>query len=138
MLETSISELHAAVIRLTQVIEAGLNHVNAPAAPTPAPAPAPVIYAAPAPVVPVFAAPTPAPAAAMPPPPVFAAPPAGALPFSDGPSLISYTMGVYKAIGPAKGAGLQQVLTDLGVVNLTDVKPEQYATFYTRVEALKG
>ena len=140
MLETALSELQAAVIRLTQVIEAGITHVNAPVAAAPAvvpqaPAPTapPVPVATQAPVViPVFTA------AAMPPPPVFAAPPAGALPFSDSASLVSYVMGVYKAIGPTKGAGIQNVLTSLGVVNLTDVKPEHYAAFYAGVEALKG
>jgi hypothetical protein len=146
MLETSISELQAAVIRLTQVIEAGLAHVNTPAAPAPAavvpPAPAPVAALPVAPaapvVVPVFTAPA---APMMPPPPVFASAPAAAaptLPFSDSTSLVAYVMGVYKAIGPQKGAGIQNVLTSLGVVNLTDVKPDQYAAFYAGVEALKA
>ena len=130
MLETSISELQAAVIRLTQVIELGLQHVNAPSpVATPVVAPAPV-------VIPVFTAPA---APVMPPPPVFAsAPAAPVLPFTDSNSLVSYVMGVYKAIGPVKGAGIQNVLTSLGVVNLTDVKPEMYAAFYAGVEALKG
>ena len=115
MLETSISELQAAVIRLTQVIELGLQHVNAPSpVATPVVAPAPVVI------------------------PVFTAPAAPVLPFTDSNSLVSYVMGVYKAIGPVKGAGIQNVLTSLGVVNLTDVKPEMYAAFYAGVEALKG
>ena len=76
----------------------------------------------------------------MPPPPVFTSAPAApsALPFTDGASLVSYVMGVYRQIGPAKGAGIQNVLTSLGAVNLTDVKPEQYAAFYAGIEALKG
>ena len=140
MLETALSELQAAVIRLTQVIEHGIANVSTI---TPTPAPIPTLPPTPAPtpapvVIPVFTAPPVAAPAAMPPPPVFAAPPAGALPFTDGPSLIAYTMGVYKTIGPAKGAGIQDVLSSLDVVNLTDVKPKQYAAFYAGVEALKG
>ena len=133
MLETSISELRVAVIALTQAIENMRTGVATPPvtiAPvaTPAPTPAPV-------VIPVFTAPA---APVMPPPPVFAsAPAAPALPFTDSNSLVAYVMGVYKAIGPVKGAGIQNVLTSLGVVNLTDVKPEMYAQFYAGVEALK-
>lgn len=108
-----------------------------------APAPVPV---APAPVAPAPIAPTPEPVApvatapVMPPPPVFTSAPAApsALPFTDGASLVSYVMGVYRQIGPAKGAGIQDVLTSVGAVNLTDVKPEQYAAFYAGIEALKG
>ena len=133
MLETAISELQAAVIRLTQTIEAGL--IGTKPASTPAPTPTPT----PAPLVIPTLIPQPA-AAAMPPPPTFAVPVAtpGALPFTDSASLVAYVMGVYKAIGPTKGAGIQQVLTSLGVVNLTDVKPEHYAQFYAGIEALKA
>lgn len=76
----------------------------------------------------------------MPPPPVFTSATAApsALPFTDGASLVSYVMGVYRQIGPAKGAGIQDVLTSVGAINLTDVKPEQYAAFYAGVEALKA
>src|SRR5574343_324452 len=85
--------------------------------------------AAPAPVAPV-----------MPPPPVFTSAPAApaAVPFTDSASLVAYVMGVYRQIGPTKGAGSQDVLTSVGAVNLTDVKPEQYAAFYAGIEALKG
>ena len=110
--------------------------------PSVAPAPAVVPAAPPAAPVPVV---TPAPVVAaapiMPPPPVFAtAPtPAGdALPFSGSTSLVSYVMGVYRQIGAAKGAGIQNVLTSLGASNLTDVKPEQYAAFHAGIEALKA
>ena len=96
----------------------------------PAPAPAPV---AAAPVMP-----------AMPAPPSFAAPAlapvapaAPAVPFSDGQGLIAYVMDAYKSMGPTKGAGIQGVLTSIGVANINDVKPEQYGTLYAGVEALK-
>lgn len=76
----------------------------------------------------------------MPPPPVFTSEPAtpAALPFTDSASLVAYVMGVYRQIGPAKGAGIQNVLTSVGATNLTDVKPEQYAAFHAGIEALKG
>src|SRR5574343_353648 len=90
--------------------------------------------AAPAPVAVAPAAPV------MPPPPVFTSAPAApaAVPFTDSASLVAYVMGVYRQIGPTKGAGIQDVLTSVGAVNLTDVKPEQYAAFYAGIEALKG
>ena len=148
MLETSISELCAAVVTLTQVIQSINSSVSsAPLTPiaTPAPTPAPVVIpvftAPPAPVAPV-AAPVMPPAAVMPPPPVFAVPvaPVGApvLPFTDGPSLVAYVMRSYKEMQPTKGARIQNVLASMGCQNLTDVKPEQYAAFYMEIETLKA
>src|SRR5574343_295967 len=94
-----------------------------------APAPDPTPIAAPVAAAPV-----------MPPPPVFTSEPAtpAALPFTDSASLVAYVMGVYRQIGPAKGAGIQNVLTSVGATNLTDVKPEQYAAFHAGIEALKA
>lgn len=89
----------------------------------------------------VVSAPVVAAAPVMPPPPVFTsapAPAATALPFSDSTSLVAYVMGVYRQIGAAKGAGIQNVLASLGASNLTDVKPEQYAAFHAGIEALKA
>jgi hypothetical protein len=108
------------------------------------PAAAPVAAQAPAPVAAPVAAPAPAPAGIMPPPPVFAAPPpptpaapAAAAPFSDQKGLIDYVMGAYKALGPQKGAQIQNVLVGMGCTNINDVKPEQYGALYAAVEALK-
>lgn len=134
-LEAKIDALTIAVQALTvAMLEA--NNV-APAAPVvnPAPAPAP----APAPV----AAPAPAAAApAMPAPPTFqpapAAPAPTGAPFSDPKGLIDYVMSAYKALGPQKGAQIQQVLTGLGYGNINDVKPEHYGALHAGVEALKG
>ena len=110
------------------------------AAPTVAAAPAPVAVApAPAPVAaPVPVAP---PVVAMPAPPTFTAPPPAAptaAPFSDAKGLMDYVMSAYKALGPQKGAQIQQVLTGLGVSTINEVKPEQYAALFAGVEALKG
>lgn len=127
-LENKIQELTEAVSRL-------IDALNEPIARQPA-------TVAPAPV-PVQAAPvaSPAPAAAMPAPPSFVAPaPAAAAgaPFSDGKGLIDYVMTAYKALGAAKGAQIQNVLTSLGYQNINDVKPDHYAALYQGVEALKG
>jgi hypothetical protein len=106
-------------------------------------APAPVAAPVPAPA-PVVAAPVAAPAPVMPPPPTFSAPPVAApaapaaAPFTDQKSLITYVMGAYSALGPQKGAQIQTVLTSLGCTNINDVKPEQYATLFAGVEALKA
>lgn len=104
---------------------------HAPAVVSAAPPAAPIPVAPPAPVV--------AAAPVMPPPPVFVTGlSASALPFNDANTLVSYVMGVYRQIGAAKGAGIQNVLTSLGASNLTDVKPEQYAAFHAGIEALKA
>lgn len=112
----------------------------APAAPV-AKAPEPVVVA-PEPVAAPVAAPT-VTVTEMPAPPVFTAPapvaaaPAAAIPFNDGKSLVDYVMGVYRTIGPAKGAGIQGVLTQLGYQNINDVNPAHYAALYAGIEALK-
>jgi hypothetical protein len=143
-LELKIEALTQAVIALTAKLES--SNV-APAAPV-APAPAPVVQVAPVvesprvatPVVesaPVVAAPQ------MPAPPAFVAPApapapvANGAPFSDGKGLIDYVMGAYKALGAAKGAQIQGVLTGLGYSNINDVKPEHYGQLFAGVEALK-
>jgi hypothetical protein len=132
-LELKIEALTAAVIALTAKLES--SNVSAPA--PVAPAPAPVVQAAAAPVAaPVAAAPV------MPAPPAFVAPApapvASGAPFSDGKGLIDYVMGAYKALGPQKGAQIQNVLTGMGYQNINDVKPEHYATLFAGVEALKA
>lgn len=126
-LENKIEALTAAVIALTAKLES--SNV-APAAPV-APAPAPVVQAAPVaapamPAPPAFVAPVPAPA-----------PVATGAPFSDGKGLIDYVMASYKTLGSAKGAQIQNVLTQLGYQNINDVKPEHYNALFAGVEALK-
>jgi len=144
-IEAKIEALTAAVTALT----AQMQSSNVTAATPVAPAPAPVVQAAPAPVaapvpVPVVVPASVAAAPAMPAPPSFIAPapvaapaPTGA-PFTDGKGLIDYVMSAYKALGPQKGAMIQNVLVNLGYQNINDVKPEHYAALHTGVEALKG
>ena len=135
-LEAKIDALTVAVQALTvAMLEQKNVAVPAPVAQAPIAAPAPVAAPAPAPA-PVAAAP------AMPAPPAFVAPvaapaPSGA-PFADGKGLIDYVMSAYKALGPQKGAQIQNVLTGLGYQNINDVKPEHYGALYQGVEALKG
>ena len=127
-IEQNLAALTAAIAELTAALRA--NQTGTATVPqTPVPV-APVAQA------PVFQAP----AAQMPAPPSFAAPvvqQASAVPFSDGQGLIAYVMDAYKSMGPTKGAGIQGVLTSIGVANINDVKPEQYGTLFAGVEALK-
>lgn len=136
-LEDAIETLRLAIQELTATLK------SAPPNPqtTPSPALAAVIAPSAAPIATVTAAPT------MPPPPDFLnmglpAPAAPAAPFGDAAGLATYAMTAYKSIAETKGAGkaaeIQQVLKGLGVVNLIDVKPEQYGAFYAGVEALKA
>ena len=118
-----IEALTAAVVALTAKLESGAAPVAVPAH-----SPAPVVVAPAAPAMP--APPTFAPVA---PAPVVPA----AAPFTDQKGLIDYVMSSYKALGPQKGAQIQQVLVSLGCSNINDVKPEQYAALFAGVEALK-
>ena len=138
-LELEIQKLTDAVQELTGAIETLMQRPVAEpvAAPVAAPAPAPVVEA-PAPVV----APAPVAAPVMPAAPTFeppapAAPAANKAPFTDGKGLITYVMDVYKQLGAEKGAGIQGVLTEMGLTNVNDVRPTEYDTFFAKVEALK-
>ena len=124
-LELEIQKLTDAVQELTGAIETLMQRPVAE--PVAAPAPAPVVEA-PAPVMP--AAPTFE-------PPAPAAPAASKAPFTDGKGLITYVMDVYKQLGAEKGAGIQGVLTEMGLTNVNDVRPTEYDTFFAKVEALK-
>jgi hypothetical protein len=157
MNDTTIQMIAQAIIANTKVIQSlieALPHdaktavaevvtVSAPA--FVAPTPTPVVQAAPVVVAaPVVAAPVVAAAPAMPAPPSFVAPAPvvqvpvqGGAPFSDGKGLIDYVMGAYKALGAAKGAGIQNVLVGLGYQNINDVKPEHYGALFAGIEALK-
>ena len=62
----------------------------------------------------------------------------GDAPFADHAALMTFVMDNYKALGPIKGAKIQDVLTSVGVKNINEVKPEHYAAIKAGVEALKG
>lgn len=146
MIEHKLEALTAAINALVAVLTAAGASTVVPATVV---TQAPVAPVAPPPVqiAPVVAAPAPvavAPAPVMPPPPVFLAPPvvapvvaAPVAPFGDPKGLIDYVMSSYKTLGPQKGAAIQGVLSGLGVANINDVKPEQYAALWAGIEALK-
>ena len=72
------------------------------------------------------------------PPPFATAAAKPGAPFVDGKGLIDYVMASYKALGPQKGAQIQNVLTSLGYQNINDVKPEHYDSLFASVESLKA
>ena len=51
--------------------------------------------------------------------------------------MIDYVMGVFRELGPQKGALIQNVLTGLRYQNINDVKPEHYSALFQGVEQLK-
>ena len=139
-LELTIENLTVAINTLIDSINK--QGIRAPIAPMVAPvavAAAPV--AAPVPVVVVAPVAAPIAAPVMPAPPSFVAPtPVAAVvgaPFTDPKGLIDFVMTSYKNLGPAKGAGIQGVLTGLGYQNINDVKAEHYAALFSGIEALK-
>ena len=147
-LESKIEALTQAVVALTAKLESANVAAPAPVAQAPAPVAARAPLVQPAAAAPVSVTPTnpvssqPA-APAMPAPPAFvapapAAPAASGAPFTDGKGLIDYVMGAYKALGPQKGAQIQNVLVGLGYQNINDVKPEHYGALFQGVEQLKA
>ena len=150
-IENQLAALTAAVIELTNAVKSKGNVIAAPVV-----APAPVasnIAPVASNIAPVASniAPTPAPAPVVAPAPAMPAPPTFApvaapapvtanthAPFTDGKGLIDYVMGAYKAMGPQKGAQIQNILTGLGYQNINDVKPEHYGALHQGIEALKA
>jgi hypothetical protein len=133
----SVTKVTPVSIDLGQPVAPAAPAVVAPAAPFTPPIPQliqPPVATTPAPVVPATPAPVPT-AASVPATPAPAATTGGA-PFSDTKGMISYVMSKYKALGAEKGAGIQTVLASLGVVNINEVKAEQYGALFAGVEAL--
>ena len=145
MNDSTIQMIAQAVIANTKVIQSLIDALphDAKVAVAEIASPAPVAMSAPAPAPAPVAMPAPAPApVAMPAPPVFAAqvptPAQGsAAPFTDVKGMIDYVMGVYRELGPQKGAQIQNVLTGLGYQNINDVTPEHYSALFQGVEQLK-
>ena len=142
-LELKIENLTVAINTLIdsinkQGIRAPIAPMVAPVAVAAAPVAAPVPVAVVAPVAAPIAAPV------MPAAPTFDIPqaipqiPQNGAPFTDPKGLIDFVMTSYKNLGPAKGAGIQGVLTGLGYQNINDVKAEHYASLFSGIESLKG
>lgn len=141
-LEAKIEALTVAVAALTQVMCQGA--ATPVASPAVAPAPPPVLTQPVAAVVPV---PVAANAPVMPPLPTFIPPTPPPVvstdddvkvPFNDSKGMIAYVMESYKALGPQKGALIQNVLKDCGVQNINDVAADKFKALYKGVEALKA
>ena len=143
-LETEFSRIATALETIALALSTGATSVAKPVEVVHAPVQVPPVAAAPvvAPVAapaPVLAIPVAAPVApvAAPVVPMFAMPSPVGVPFADAKALLAYVMDAYKLMGPIKGAQIQNVLTSMGVVNINDVKVDQYAAFHQGVEALK-
>lgn len=129
----SIENNLASIAASLAVIAEALKHTTRQAA-APVAAPAEnlgTFHSAPNPSAPVYSTPFTAPTAA----PVQAAP---GCPITDQPSLVAYVMASYKEMGPVKGNQIQGVLAALGITNINEAKPEQYAAIHSGVEALKA
>lgn len=137
-LESKIEALTLAVAALTAVMQQGAQPTQASVTPSFVPQQAPVNTA---PTIPA-GAPGAVQQGGMPPTPNFLAQPAtsapAGAPFTDAKGLVDYAMGVYKVLGPEKGAGVQTIIGQLGHQNINDVRPDQYGQFYAMVEALKA
>lgn len=109
-------------------------------------APAPIAAAVAAPVAALVATPVAAPAvtisAVAAPAPAMLAP--TAMPaavtgvYADHAAMLAAVMASYKALGPIKGAKIQDILTSVGVVNINEVKPEHYAAIQAGLAALSA
>lgn len=60
-----------------------------------------------------------------------------AAPFTTQQEMVQYIMAAYTELGPEKGAGIQNILSNLGYSNINDVIPEHYSSLYSGVESLK-
>lgn len=141
-LEAKIEALTQAVQALTAQLQSSNVAPATPVVQAPAPL-APPAVAVPVSVTPTSPVPSQPAAPVMPPAPSFlpsatAAPASSGAPFSDGKGLIDYVMASYKALGPQKGAQIQNVLVGLGYQNINDIKPEHYGALFQGVEQLKA
>lgn len=58
--------------------------------------------------------------------------------YADHAAMLAAVMASYKALGPIKGAKIQDILTSVGVVNINEVKPEHYAAIQAGLAALSA
>lgn len=58
--------------------------------------------------------------------------------FADHNAFVQYVMDSYRALGPIKGAAIQDVLGSVGVKNINDVKAGMYAQVKAGIDALKA
>jgi hypothetical protein len=130
---TIVTSIPSKSVDISQLRDTAIKHAPVVVTET-APFTPPIPQLIPAPVVP--ATPVPAPIVASVPATPAPVATTGGAPFNDTKGMISYVMSKYKALGAEKGAGIQTVLASLGVVNINEVKAEQYAALFAGVEAL--
>lgn len=133
--DNTIAALITALNANTEALRAHAAQLGQPVQHVAAPVQQPVTVATPAP----------APAAAVMPgapsfmPTATPAPAPAAAPFSTQQDLFNYTAKAYHEMGAEKGGKIGTViLAGMGIVNMNDLKPEQYGAFYQQVEALKA
>ena len=71
-------------------------------------------------------------------PVVVPAAPVATCPITNGKELMDFVMSAFKAMGPEKGARIQEVLQSIGCAAINEVRPDQYAALYAGIEALKA
>lgn len=59
-------------------------------------------------------------------------------PFTDLKGAGEYAVGVWHHLGPEKGLLIQNILLNLGLASLNDLRPYQYKAFYKAMEALNN
>ena len=59
-------------------------------------------------------------------------------PITNGKELMDYVMTSFKALGPEKGARIQEVLNGIGCAAINEVRADQYAALYAGIEGLKA
>ena len=116
---------------------------------TPAPAEAPKKKAAKKKAAPKEE-PAPEPVGNMPPPPDMSNPvqipdnlppnlgASNPVPFNDQNGLVAYIGAAFQEMGREKGQKIADVLKSMGHTQISDLKPEEYQTFYNSVETLKN
>lgn len=124
-IESTLASIASSLDRIATALES--KPVQAVSAPVAAPVQAPITPV----TTPVATVATPVAAPQQTPAPTPTAPIA---PFN----LAHFVVESYKALGPVKGAGIQQILQSVGAKNINDVKPEHYETVKNAVNALMG
>jgi hypothetical protein len=125
-LEQNINRIATALELIAERLKDTPVATAAPVAPAPVATPAP----APTPFSVESAAPAPAPAVPQ--------PTASQAPFTDNAGMQEYVKKTYQELGPEKGAKMIEILKELNLNTIKDLKPEQYGPFYAKVEALKA
>lgn len=133
-IENNLASIAASLVTIAEALKSRTpNDTRQAVAPVAAPAPVGNVQPATTPSAPVTAIPV---VPVAPATPATASP--SSCPITDQPSLIAYVMTSYKDMGPVKGNQIQGVLATLGITNINEAKPEQYAAIHAGVEALKA